>query len=181
MILLGEFMVLVGEFVPFAVVLETLHVLWGELHLCEFLREMLHAILVVELGLVGSRLLLFVNGIPIYGREPRMCHDFLGVRLAGAQPRHGILVQKLGANVPCFFAQKREVKLWLTVFDITEKLFLVFAVEGRFPAQHLVNDTSEGPPVCRLPMTLVQKYFRRQVLSSATNTLGIIMSPNVFF
>jgi hypothetical protein len=61
-----------------------------------------------------------------------MSHNLLGIRLAGPQPSQWILVEQFGANVPGFIAQKWEVKLWLTVFNVPEKLFLIFAIEWWF-------------------------------------------------
>ena len=179
--LLTEFIVFIRKFLPLAVILETLNILWCELHLGEFLREVLNAILVVKLRFIWSSLLLFINSIPIYGSEPRMRHNFLSIRLAGPQPSHWVLVKQFGANVPGFFAQKWEVKFWLTVFNVSEKFFLIFAIEWWFATQHFINNTSEWPPVCRLSMSLIQKYFRRQIFSSTTDTFSIVMSSNVFF
>lgn len=144
---LAEVIIFVSEFRPLAVILKALNILWRKFHLSEFLREMLDTVLVVKLRLIRCRLLLLVYGIPIYSCEPRMGHDLLCVRCTGAQSRLRIFVQKFAANIPSVIAQKWEVKFWLTVLDVSEKLFLIFAIEWWLTAEHLINDSSERPPV----------------------------------
>lgn len=71
--------VLVGEVSPFAVVFQALHVLGSQFHLCEFLRKMLGAILIVKLWLVRSLLFLFIDCVPVDAGEPWMSHDFFSI------------------------------------------------------------------------------------------------------
>ena len=140
---LVKLLVLVGEVSPFAVVFETLHVLWGELHLSELLREVLGAVFVIELWLVWSSLFLLVYGIPVYAFEPGMSHDILSIVWSRSKPCLWVLVEKLGADIPSIITQEWEVKPWLIVFDISEKFLFVFAIKWWFTAKHLINDTTK--------------------------------------
>ena len=63
-----------------------------------------------------------------------------------------VLVKQLLANVACVFAQEREVKLGFGVLDVAKELLLVFAIERRLAAKHLVDDTTESPPIRRFAM-----------------------------
>ena len=81
---LAKVIIFISEFGPLAIVLKALNILWRKFHLSELLREMFNTVLVVKLRFIWSRLLLLVYGIPIYSGEPRMRHNLLSVRLAGA-------------------------------------------------------------------------------------------------
>lgn len=88
-----EVFLLVGEVFPLAVVFEACHILRSKLHLGEFLREVLGAVLVVQLWLIWGLLLLLVNGIPVNAGEPRMGHDFLGVGLTRSKTGLWVLIE----------------------------------------------------------------------------------------
>ena len=77
-----ELLVLICKISPFTIVFKALDVLWSELHLSEFLWEMLCAVFVIKLWLVWSSLLLLIYGVPVYAFEPRVCHDVLSVTWA---------------------------------------------------------------------------------------------------
>ena len=177
---ISEVLFLEGEVLPIAVVLQARHVVRSQLHLGEFLWEVLGAVFVVQLRLVRSRLLLLVDGVPVDAGEPRMGHDLLGICWARSETGLWVLVEKLAADVSSVLAQEGVIESWLAVLDVSEELLFVFVVEWWLSAEHFVDDSSEGPPVRGLSMTLSMKDLWSKVLSSSANALSFIMSNNIF-
>ena len=85
--------IFISEISPFAVIFEALDILWSQFHLCEFLREMFSAILIVKLWLVWSRLLFLIYCVPVYAFEPWMSHDVLSIRWTGPKSGLWILIE----------------------------------------------------------------------------------------
>jgi hypothetical protein len=50
-------------------------------------------------------------------------------------------------KITCLLAQKWVIEAWFVVFDVSEELLLILIIKRRLPAQHLINNSSKGPPV----------------------------------
>lgn len=145
------------------------------------MREMLRAELIIQLRLIRSWLLLLVNSIPVDAREPGMRHDLFCVGGTRAESGSGVFVQELGANISSVVTQEAEIKSWVAIFDVSEKLFFIFTVEGRLSAKHFIDYSSEGPPIGSFSVTLIEQNLWCKILCCSTNTFSFIMSENVLF
>jgi hypothetical protein len=154
-LLVDNGLVFVSEVCPLAIVLQTLDVLRCQLHLSEFLREVLRAVLVVQLRPVRSWLLLLVNGIPVDAGEPRVGHDLLSICWTRAQSSLWVLVKQLRTDVLCILAQEAEINSRVAVFDVSKEFLLILAIERWFSTKHFIDYASERPPIGCLTMALI--------------------------
>ena len=63
-------------------ILEALDILWGELHSCEFLGEVLRVKWVLKLGLVRWWKFFLLDCLPVDALKPRMMLDLVGISTA---------------------------------------------------------------------------------------------------
>lgn len=110
-----------------------------------------------------------------------MSHDVFGIIRSGTETGLRVFVEKLGTDVSSVFTQELVVESWLTVFNVSEKLFFIFIIKWWLSAKHFIDDSSKGPPVRCLTMALSLQDFWSKVFSSSANTLGLVVSNDIFF
>lgn len=103
---------------------------------------------------------LVIHIVPVDVGEERVAHDLLGIRWTRAKTLLGLPSQQPLENRDGVARHVNGIQGLVREDGIVDFVF-VLAAEGRLLKQHLVDEHTEGPPVNRAAVFLVQQYLHR--------------------